>query len=481
MYNSTMTFRIQLWRACLSITDCKNDSAFTGLLLDGSYAAWSEISRDSRRTYSRILRKRPELHLYLTRILHALTTRFKDVGYCQGMNFVAGTVLIAIASVSDPSILQPVVSDSNDDDALRGDNSPVQQAEVLPDSFMAVIGEGEASDIEVLAFRLCERLLVRNHFILMYELGLNTRLTIWTFDKLVESVFPDLHSLITQDLQVAADFYASSWFLTLFSADLDLMSSVRVLDVFIAKGAKSLYRFGLACLSIQREAILSVNVQDPADGLKVLRSAAVDAVRELGIEVVIERSFTEFKFVTNQLIADLQTAGRVHGGAKLVLFKDNPDQLHFSSLVVPLPPAGTAGDGSPSGTAFEAAWSKDQLSIRRSSLPGPENSKGFFERLRLRRTSLTNSSPVVVVAPKKEREDPGSPDNEYDDGGTVGLTGRGHSLSPEGKHKLKKSSSKISAGKAIKSFGKKLGSMLPSKSSKGYSRSDRKISAATED
>jgi hypothetical protein len=89
---------------------------------------------------------------------------------------------------------------------------------------------------------------------------------------------------------------------------------------------------------------------------------------------------------------------------------------------------------------------------------------------------------VVVAPPKKERDDPGSPDNEYEDGGTVGLTGRGHSLSPEGKHKLKKSSSsKISAGKAIKSFGKKLGSILPSKNSKGYSRSDRKISAATEE
>ena len=431
------------------------------MLLEGSYSAWSEIFRDSRRTFSLILRKRPDLHLQLTRILHALTARFKDVGYCQGMNFVAGTVLLAVAAAQDPSVLRESPQELEDED-----RSPVFGKEVVPDSFMAVIGEGSTSETEVVAFKICQRLFVRNHFILMYELGLNTRLTIWTFDKIVESVFPDLHKLITTDLQVSADFYASSWFLTLFSADLDIHSSIRIMDLFVAKGAKSLYRFGLACLESQRETIMDLDVRDPAEGLKTLRSAAVSAVKEHGIENIISRSLTEYKFVTNQLIADLQTAGRVHGGAKLVLYKnlDVGNQDQFSWLVVPIPPSGSGkgGDSSPSGAAFEAAWSKDQFSLRRPSLP---EAKGLLDRIKMRRSSLTKA-PVATIE---------SPRSENDDSGTAGLTGRGNSMSPE----KPKKGIKIT-GKAFKSFGKKLGSMLPG-SKRGYSRSDKKISAATDD
>ena len=469
-FDSSISLRLRLWKTSLSVAEELDPSDFVSLLLDGSYSSWSEISRDSRRTYSSILRKRPELHLQLTRILHALSTRFRDVGYCQGLNFVAGTVLLAIASEYDPSILSAsCLRESSDEDVA--DRTPEEKGQV-PDSFMAVIREADPKPFEVVAFKICERLLVRNHFILTYELGLHTRLTIWTFDKLVEALFPDLHKLITTDLQVSADFYASSWFITLFSSDLDLMSSIRLLDLFIAKGSKSLHRFGLACLAHQREAILALNVQDPADGLKMLRAAASTAVKEAGIETLIQTSVTEFKFVTNQLIADLQTAGRVHGGAQLVLFKDKEDQKHFSWLVVPLPPSsGNSGDRSPGGqAAFEAAWSKDQLSIhRRPTLPATANSQTLLEKMKFRRTSLPE--PSTVAAPRITREGT-QEDEDEDEAADTGLTGggrRGNSLSPD--HEKSSSFKKMSAKKAFKSFGKKLGSILPSKSTKGYSRS----------
>lgn len=456
---SSMDLRLSLWKAALSVSANPDTSEFSSLLLDGSYLSYSEISRDSRRTYSCILRRRPELHLQLTRILHALSTRFRDVGYCQGMNFVAGTVLLAIASLEDPSILST---------SLRGTSEEDTSPEV-PDSFMEVIKEGDPKPSEVLAFKLCERLFVRNHFILTYELGLHTRLTIWTFDKLVEAVFPDLHVMISRDLQVSADFFASSWFITLFSSDLDLRSSIRVLDIFAAKGMKAIHRFGLACLSHQREAILAFSDQDPADALKVLRASAVTAVKELGMETLIRKSMTEFKFVTNQLIADVHTAGRVHGGAQIVLFKDSEDQKHFSWLVVPLPPSsGTPGDNSPGGqAAFEAAWSKDQQSIQRPTQTAKTGtSLGIFDRIKLRRNSLNGES---KTAPKLSLSAPADY-GEEDEAGT-GLTGPrgGQVVSPE---RPKKKSAKAVAGKAFKSFGKKLGSILPSKSSKGYSRGE---------
>ncbi|TEB20641.1 hypothetical protein C9890_0033 [Perkinsus sp. BL_2016] len=203
----------------------------------------------------------------------------------------------------------------------------------------------------------------------------------------------------------------------------------------------------------------------------MLRAAASTAVKEAGIETLIRTSVTEFKFVTNQLIADLQTAGRVHGGAQLVLFKDKEDQKHFSWLVVPLPPSsGNSGDRSPAGqAAFEAAWSKDQLSIhRRPTLPSSTTSQTLLEKMKFRRTSLPE--PTTVPAQKIVKE--GTQQEEEEDEADTGLTGggrRGNSLSPD--HAKSSSFKKISAKKAFKSFGKKLGSILPSKSTKGYSRS----------
>jgi hypothetical protein len=85
MCDSSMNLRLAMWKCVLGVSTGDGQNEFTHLLLEGSYTAWSEISRDSRRTYASILRKRPDLHLQLTRVLHALTTRFKDIGYCQGM------------------------------------------------------------------------------------------------------------------------------------------------------------------------------------------------------------------------------------------------------------------------------------------------------------------------------------------------------------------------------------------------------------
>ena len=340
--------RVHLWRVVLSVPENIDEEEFNSVLMDGSYTAWAEISRDSRRTYAAILRTRPNLHLQLTRILHALATRFVDVGYCQGMNFVACTILLAISGIDDRSIFAPT--------SPHREESVEEDVRATPDTFIAVIQAGSPEWRERIVFKICEKLFVRNHFVRIYEVGLFTRLFIWTFDKLVESVFPDLHTLITKDLQVSADFYTSTWFMTLFSADLDLHSSIRVLDLFVAKGPKFLHRFGLACLSIQEIRLVEAGA-DVADGLRALRGSAVASVAEVGVENLIQHAMKEYKCITNSLIADLQTAGKVHGGASLVFVSDQ-DTGRRSGIVV-------VGDTSPSGTAFETEWNKEEAQVRR--------------------------------------------------------------------------------------------------------------------
>lgn len=451
--DSAISLRIKLWRLVLGVPERGDISEFSSLLLEGSYSSWCEISRDSRRTYAPFLRKRPDLHLQLTRILHALASRFRDVGYCQGMNFVAGTVLLALKSRDDASVLVALPRDPlSDDDQELGSSSPRGSANA-PDSFMAVIQGGPSSSAdELLAFKICERIFLRNHFVRMYELGLHTRLTIWTFDKLVESLFPELHEIITREFQVSADFYASSWFITLFSADLDFYSSVRILDLFVAKGPKSLHRFGLACIASQLERLVGEEgILDPAEGLKRLRAVAATAVREHGIETLIYRSVTEFKCVTNRMVVDLQTAGKVHGGAQLLVFTDQ-DRKTKSWTVVPV----QKGDSSPSGTALGAAWTKEEASIKISSsgaapggflLPGKFMNRILFRR---RRISATTAAPEVLQVEEEVVDE---------DDGSLHLTGAAGS-SPERKNTDLRKGGR--ASRAFKSIRKKLlGSIMP--------------------
>lgn len=450
--DSSMDLRVRLWSKVLGIPDHIDGTEFADLVMEGSYAAWAEISRDSRRTFASVLRKRPNLHLKLTRILHALSAQFRDVGYCQGMNFVAGTVLLALSGIEDGTIFHPSSQSivTTVSAAKAAPRTPIllsprstarEVTPPIPDSFMAVIQEKNHTETELLAFKVCEKLFMRNHFVQVYELGWHTRMTIWTFDKLVESVFPDLHAVITDNLQVCADFYASSWFITLFTADLDLRSSIRVMDLFIAQGPKGLHRFGLACLNSQREKILeSGTLGDSAEGLKILRAVAATAVTENGVEALILSSVTRFKFINNRLLSSLASAGKLHGGARVVFEKDD-DNGHLTLVkrswtIMPMRDSALADALSQSTVVDEKVKKSGILSrLKRKKKPFPLDAK------------------------------PGHP---------VGLLDGRAPTSPSGSSRLASSASvspsrrSRSDGGAFKSFRKRIGGWLPG--SRGYAK-----------
>lgn len=496
LVETSMRLKLTLWMKVLSIPSEIRPDEYTSHIINGSYSSWSEISRDSRRTFAAVLRKRPVLHLQLTRILHALASRFRDVGYCQGMNFVAGTILLALACIREPAILSEAYAATTSSTPPTCCTPPetVIASPPPPDNFIAVIQDTEHSPNEVLGFMLCEKIFVRNHFVRMYELGLHTRLTIWTFDKLLEAVFPSLHDVISERLQVSADFFASSWFITIFSADLDLYSSIRLMDLFISKGPKALHRFGLACLLSQKAKLLEIGNRpdddDPADGLKTLRNVAANAVAENGIESLILTSLTEFKFVNNRLIADLQTAGKVHGGAQL-MFVTNRDNKRRSYVIVPLsrtrfdkPGNDRQSVRSPRSTAFDAEWNKDAEAIRRQR-------SGLVENNTPSRPSVQSDGGMFGFLAKLKKDEtktegtnsPVSSPREYNDSAPLS-GGRVVLLSPEesaGKQKKrrkkvrKSETNNPSSFNPFKSFKKKLVSIMPggtSSSSKGYARTD---------
>jgi len=460
------------------------------------------------------------------------------------MNFVAGTVLLGLACIDEPTIISEVViattsstpptsatpptvntppSIGSDEELIAGHEStsrpaPTSKAPAVaspgppPDTFIAVIQETNHTLSERLTFKICEKIFVRNHFIRMYELGLHTQLTIWTFSKLVESTFPSLSDMITEKLQVSADFYASSWFITLFSADLDLYSSIRVMDLFIAKGPKAIYRFGLACLNSQKTKLLDIAnaSEDPADGLKALRTVAVSAVADTGIEGLVLSSLVDFKFVNNRLIADLHTAGKIHGGAKLMFVTDR-DSKRRSWVIAP-PDDGSGrlssettiregdhSDTSPTsrgrrhGGAFESEWNKDAEAIRRLRQHGQKESPkdtsslvlSFFGKIKRSNSSKPRKNqellrPSVVGSPSARGENGDLLKQMSPRAGMVSSPDSAM-VSPRShrRHSSHRRRESTSVKGAFKSFKKTLGSILPTgggnnggigSSSKGYAR-----------
>ena len=246
------------------------------------------------------------------------------------------------------------------------------------------------------------------------------------------------------------------------------------MDLFIAKGPKSLHRFGLACLATQIEKLMDHgSLSDTADGLKTLRSVAVTAVEEYGIEAVILKSLTQFKYVNNRLIADLQTTGKVHGGAQLMFVTDN-DKKRRSWIVVPIPGRlgergkdghESGGDTSPSGAAFEAEWNKEEAEIRKKTQTlGPKSRMtAFLGKMRSKKDHRVSEDP----------DGESSSDSGKDLNGSM-LLGDS-SVSPEvKKRKDRKSltkSSNTSSKSAFTSLRKKLGSIIvPGSSTRGYAK-----------
>jgi hypothetical protein len=227
-------------------------------------------------------------------------------------------------------------------------------------------------------------------------------------------------------------------------------------------------------------------ISDPAEGLKTLRGVAVNAVKEVGIDSLIFSSITDFKCVSNRLIADLQTTGKVHGGAQL-LFLTNQDNQKKSWVVVPMPnghrgnQSDIGGDSSPGGAAFEAEWNKEEAAIRAGlgeiassrvgSNPGGSRMSKFLGKMKFRRRSIDKTAAGTITTQSPSLETPHIDDMDDGDSAGINLTGiRRQSISPPEENK-KNSSKSEKATKAFKSIRRKLGSIITTTSTtKGYSR-----------
>ncbi|KAI9472252.1 MAG: rab-GTPase-TBC domain-containing protein [Benjaminiella poitrasii] len=154
----------------------------------------------------------------LFNVVKAYSIHDPEVGYCQGLSFVAGPLLL---------------------------NMP----------------EEEAFNILVLLLHKYE---LRGHYTSQLDL---LRLRLFQFDGLLADHLPNISRHFNEQ-GVRSNMYASQWFLTLFAYKFPLDVVFRIYDTLFTEGFHCLFRIGLALLSKNQSTILSLDFENLVTYLK---------------------------------------------------------------------------------------------------------------------------------------------------------------------------------------------------------------------
>ena len=188
-----------------------------------------QIQKDLSRTYSHANNcfNYADTRIMLYNLLKAISLQDTEVGYCQGMNFIAGFLLI--------------VSDFNE-----------------VDSFYVMIS--------LLSKTYANHMGIRGFFVDGFPL---LRLCMFQFDHILEDNLPKLAALV-KELEVPHEVWIGKWFQTLFTICLPIDMTVRVWDCFFVEGFPFLFSFTISMLRNFEKQLLEIDdVVDFVDFFKV--------------------------------------------------------------------------------------------------------------------------------------------------------------------------------------------------------------------
>ncbi|PWY98258.1 hypothetical protein BCV70DRAFT_152642, partial [Testicularia cyperi] len=155
----------------------------------------------------------------LFNVIKAYSLYDPEVGYCQGMQFIVGPLLL---------------------------NMPDEEA------FSTFV-------------RLMKSYDLRGHFTPNMPA---LQLRLFQFDRLLEDFLPLLFRHLTRQ-GVKSSMYASQWFMTLFSYRFPLDLVYRVLDSVFAEGVEALFRFAIALMRKNEERLLELPFDQAVNFLKL--------------------------------------------------------------------------------------------------------------------------------------------------------------------------------------------------------------------
>jgi len=202
----------------------------------------------------------PEFQQGLFNVLKAFSLYDQEVGYCQGLSFVAALLLMHLQ--------------------------------------------------EEPAFFLLMRLLKGHNFRSFYTEDMNgVRLRMYQVNKITQSLFPKMYKHM-EDLGISVAVVTTPWFMTAFGYQLPLDVALRVTDVMLYEGIPALFRIALAILVLCEKEILELNVDGVMDYFRSdLREKFTDPQQLMTTAYAVNVSSSELdkleaEFRENELTAE---------------------------------------------------------------------------------------------------------------------------------------------------------------------------------
>ncbi|XP_076321652.1 ecotropic viral integration site 5 ortholog-like isoform X2 [Tachypleus tridentatus] len=206
-------FRGTVWQRLCNAQACPAKDKYAEYL-NSSSPCEKVIRRDIARTY-------PEHEFFqekdgpgqqsLFNVMKAYSLHDREVGYCQGTAFIVGLLLLQMPEEEAFTVMVRLMEDYR----LREMYKPT----------MAELG-------------LC-----------MYQL-----------ENMVQEILPEIH-IHLQSQSFHTSMYASSWFLTVFTASLPFQLACRVMDLLLSEGMESIFRISVAILQFCKEDILQLDME----------------------------------------------------------------------------------------------------------------------------------------------------------------------------------------------------------------------------
>mmetsp|Transcript_6572 Transcript_6572/g.10739 ORF Transcript_6572/g.10739 Transcript_6572/m.10739 type:complete len:917 (+) Transcript_6572:95-2845(+) len=205
--------------------------------------------------------------ILLARILCATLSSTPNIGYCQGMNFVVGTMLLA-------RIPQEMMEESYQESAeTRNERvEDTENVEGAEDISLATVSSLEHANIshydemEADVFWMFQSILIKNDKGLEMEFIWKPtfpkmKLRVYQFDRLLELYLPAVHAHF-ESMHLSPEVVISQWFMTLFSNTIPAPYTYYIWDYVFVSNWPGIFRITLAILYVLQEKLIEMDLEE---------------------------------------------------------------------------------------------------------------------------------------------------------------------------------------------------------------------------
>jgi len=226
-------YRAEVWKTALNAEAHAKPGLYKELqTADDEFLHLIEI--DIPRTFPEDPSFGAEQQKSLFRILKAYANLCPDVGYCQGMNFIVGLLLLVVQG------------------GIFGQELPPEAEEETFWMFFSLMECSHLNGFYRRQFPLLKRYL-------------------WAFEEMISSTLPDLQQHFCKE-NLQHTVYLHQWFLTLFINSLPIPMVLVFWDAIICGGLQEILPISLSVLQLLQSTLLTMKFEEIVGFFKTMRS-----------------------------------------------------------------------------------------------------------------------------------------------------------------------------------------------------------------